>query len=183
LGLPLFPINIREKGKRLIMKTIKVADTEVTLEYTFEAAEYKAVVQKMYLMLTGMALVKDAEDLDNPSPTEMIDGSINMFADIPETCKIAFYAGLLENNPMSNDDANLLMRSYMKENKLSYTEMFEQIKECMEEDGFFHLIGLDDALEKMSGDLTQEVQKTAPKKPADHKKAAQKKTEKSTSTK
>lgn len=164
------------------MKTIKVADTEVTLEYTFEAAEYKAVVQKMYLMLTGMALVKDAEDLDNPSSTEMIDGSINMFADIPETCKIAFYAGLLENNPMPNDDANSLMRSYMKENKLSYTEMFEQIKECMEEDGFFHLIGLDDALEKMSEDLKPEVQKTE-KKPADHKKPAQKKTEKSTSTK
>ena len=164
------------------MKTIKVADTEVTLEYTFEAAEYKAVVQKMYLMLTGMALVKDAEDLDNPSSTEMIDGSINMFADIPETCKIAFYAGLLENNPMSNDDANSLMRSYMKENKLSYTEMFEQIKECMEEDGFFHLIGLDDTLAKISGDLTPEVQKTE-KKPADHKKPAQKKTEKSTSTK
>lgn len=164
------------------MKTIKVADTEVTLEYTFEAAEYKAVVQKMYLMLTGMALVKDAEDLDNPSSTEMIDGSINMFADIPETCKIAFYAGLLENNPMSNDDANSLMRSYMKENKLSYTEMFEQIKECMEEDGFFHLIGLDDTLAKISEDLTPEVQKTE-KKPADHKKPAQKKTEKSTSTK
>lgn len=164
------------------MKTIKVADTEVTLEYTFEAAEYKAVVQKMYLMLTGMALVKDAEDLDNPSPTEMIDGSINMFADIPETCKIAFYAGLLENNPMSNDDANSLMRSYMKENKLSYTEMFEQIKECMEEDGFFHLIGLEDTLAKISEDLTPEVQKTE-KKPADHKKPAQKKTEKSTSTK
>ena len=162
------------------MKTIKIGDKEFVLEFTFEAAEYKSLVQRMFNMMTGAYIVKDAEDLENPTASNMIDGTVKMFADIPETCNIAFYAGFLENNPMSEEDSKKVMRSYMKENNISYSELFEQIKECMEKDGFFHLTGLDEMISQMFTDQTKE--KKEPKTPTDHKKAQTKST-KSTSTK
>ena len=72
------------------MKTIKIDDKEFVLEFTFEAAEHKSLVQRMFNMMTGAYIVKDAEDLDNPTASNMIDGTVKMFADIPETCNIAF---------------------------------------------------------------------------------------------
>lgn len=161
------------------MKTIKIEDTELVLEFTFEAAEHKALVQKMFNMMTGASLVKNAEDIENPTTANLIDGTVDMFSDIPETCNIAFYAGLLENNPMSKEDAKKVMRCYMKENNLSYKALFEQLKECMETDGFFHLTGLDETVTEMFTPQTKE--KNPPKAPADHQKKTTSK--KSTSTK
>lgn len=60
------------------------------------------------------------------------------------------------------------MRGYMKENKLSYTKLFKEIQEWMEEDGFFDLSGLKEMIAEMYPE-TQTEQK--PKKvPQGHKK-------------
>ena len=55
------------------MKTIKIDDKEFVLEFTFEAAEHKSLVQRMFNMMTGAYIVKDAEDLENPTASNMID--------------------------------------------------------------------------------------------------------------
>lgn len=147
------------------MITITANENEYTLEYSFEAAEYKSLVQKMFDMMTGAYLVKGAEDIENPTAADMINGTSAMFANIPETCAVAIYAGLLEHNPVSEGEAKNIMRAYMKENNKSYNQLFEDIKKCMEDDGFFHLTGLDEMIQQMA---SQAEPKT--KTPQDHKK-------------
>lgn len=162
------------------MRTITVNGNEYVLEYSFEAAENQECVQAMFQMVSGAYVIKRApqvEDGDEVSATTaMLDGVAEMVSVIPHVATIAFYAGLLEHNPMSKDDAKALMRAYMKENKISYNKIYEEIKTCMEDDGFFDLSGLTEMLqtmEKSAEDKVREI-KSAQKKTA---------TKKSTSTK
>lgn len=62
-----------------------------------------------------------------------------------------------------------IMRTYMKENDLSYNDSFAFLKECMEKDGFFKLIGLDKVMEGMTEKEVQPEVETK-KIPQDHKK-------------
>ena len=54
----------------------------------------------------------------------------------------------------------------MKENKISFRKLFEDIKTCMEDDGFFDLSGLTEMLSEMN----PTEKKKQVKKPQDHKK-------------
>lgn len=164
------------------MKTITVANKDYQLEFTFEAAEHRGLVQKMFNVLSGAYIVKHAKisnlnkNADNENTVEsMIDGASEMVAEIPHICITAFYAGLLENNPLKEDEAKALMKSYMKENKLSYSALYDELKECMENDGFFDLSGLTDMMKRMNEKTTEQTEEL-PKQPQDHQK-------KSTSTK
>ena len=155
------------------MKTLTIGGNEYKLEYTFEASEHKDTVQKMFKVLSGAYLMRkgvvidetDEEKAKEAMVNAMIDGSAEMVADVPHIVKSAFYAGLLEHNPKSEEAAYSLMKEYMKENKISYRKLFEDIKECMEDDGFFDLSGLTEMLQEMNG-----APKTAKKTPQDHKK-------------
>lgn len=150
------------------MKTLVIGERELKLEYSFKAAEHKDTVQKMFNVVSGAYLAKteiESED-ENKMASAMIDSVSLMVADIPHIVKTAFYSGLLENNPVSEEEAYELMKHYMKENKISYAKLFEDIKECMEEDGFFDLSGLTDMIQKMN----PKTSKKQPKKPQDHKK-------------
>lgn len=162
------------------MKTININGNEYKLEYSFAAAEHKATVQKMFNVVSGAYLVKDAafdtEENESKKNTvaTMINGVSEMVADIPHVVKTAFYSGLLENHPnITEDEAYQLMKQYMKENKISFNKLFENIKECMEDDGFFDLSGLKEMLESMN----QSMEEAQAKKPA------KKSTKKSASTK
>ena len=156
------------------MKTLVINENEYKLEYTFEASEHKDTVQKMFKVLSGAYLMRKGvviDDTDEEKAKEamvnaMIDGSAEMVSDVPHIVKSAFYAGLLEHNPKSEEESYSLMKEYMKENKISYRKLFEDIKECMEDDGFFDLSGLTEMLQEMNG-----TQKKAKKVPQDHKKS------------
>lgn len=141
------------------MKTIKIEKKEYQLEYTFEAAECRDLIQKMFYVLSGAYILKhtkmtetgEAVDIEKESTVAaMVDGASEMVAEIPHICPIAFYAGLLEHNQVSEDEAKKLMKAYMKENKLSFSALYEELKSYMEEDGFFELSGLTDMLKKMN---------------------------------
>lgn len=141
------------------MKTIKIGDKEYTLEFTFEAAECKGLVQSMFNVLSGAYILRNVggavggtlskEEEDEAAFRCMVDGSSEMVADIPHICKTGFYAGLLENNEVSEGEAKELMKQYMKENKISFHGMYELLKQCMEDDGFFDLSGLTEMIQKM----------------------------------
>lgn len=158
------------------MKTIQISGKEYKLEYSFEAAEYRSVVQKMFNALSGGYILKRANlnaDGGRENAAEaMLDGTAELISEIPHICVDAFYAGLLENNPVSMDEAKALMKSYMKENKLSFNGLYREIQETMEDDGFFDLTGLTEMLEEMNQAMTDEEpkKKRAPKKPQDHQK-------------
>lgn len=141
------------------MKTIKVNEEELKLEYTYDAAEYKEFVQKMFNVRSGAYLVSEVTDLDKePTVIEMFKGTVSMISDLPSICKIGFYAGLLENNPKSEIEAKEIMKSYMKENNLSYKKLYDELNKCMEDDGFFDLSGITEAVTDLFGeDQTKKV--------------------------
>lgn len=159
------------------MKTITVDNKDYQLEFTFAAAEHRELVQKMFNILSGAYIVKHAKSSDlsgentekESTVTAMIDGASEMMAEIPHVCITAFYAGLLETNPLAEDEAKSLMKAYMKQNKLSFHSLYEELKKCMEDDGFFDLSGLTDMINKMN-EGAEEQTKIA-KVPQDHKKS------------
>ena len=148
------------------MKAITVNGSEYKLEFSFEAVEHKELVKKMFDIVSGAIFVKSAKDLSKPTSEDMIDGSGNMIAELPHICVTAFYAGLLENNPVPQDEAKTLMKAYMKENKLSFKMLYEELRQCMENDGFFDLSGL----REMSESMNEEMEEKITKIPQDHKK-------------
>lgn len=148
------------------MKAITVNGNEYKLEFSFEAVEHKELVKKMFDIVSGAIFVKSAKDLSKPTSEDMIDGSGNMIAELPHICVTAFYAGLLENNPVSQEEAKTLMKAYMKENKLSFKMLYEELRQCMEDDGFFDLSGL----REMSESMNEEMEEKITKIPQDHRK-------------
>lgn len=156
------------------MKTITVNGKELKLEYSFEAAENRDIVQKMFQFVSGSFVYKR---LTSPEASEVeeifaaFDGSAEMLSEFPHVCRLAFYVGLLENNPVSEAEAKELMKQYMKDNKLSFFKLYEEIKGIMEDDGFFVLSGIEDMLEKMneSAEKAMEAEKKITKIPKDHK--------------
>ncbi len=161
------------------MKTIQIGNEQYKLKFGFDAAENKDVVQRMFNALS-MSYIGKRLDLDgNNSKVEvaaaMIDGTADLVSDMPFICRDAFYAGLLEHHKgITVDESKELMKQYMTENKLSFKGLYEEIKEMMEDDGFFDLTGLTEMVEEMN--QTEEKTKRQVKKPQDHQK-------KSTSTK
>lgn len=129
------------------MKTITVNGKELKLEFTYEAAECKELVQKMFGVVSGAHILKNGR---KGKVAAIYEGTAEMVGEIPQICKAAFYAGLLENNPVSEDEAKALMKAYMKDNKLSYAGLYKEIKQCMEDDGFFELSGLTEMLRDMN---------------------------------
>lgn len=152
------------------MKTIKIENKDYTLEYSFKAAEHKQTVQKMFDVLSGAYLLRQTGIIDNSDNTgnskeimanAVIDGASEMVADIPHIVKTAFYSGLMENENVSEDEAYTLMKKYMKENKISFKKLFDDIKECMEDDGFFDLSGLTEMLEEMNKKTEETLKESA----------------------
>lgn len=154
------------------MKTLTINEKEYTLEYSFMAAEHKETVQKMFNVVSGAYLIKhsDVEEDKTAVMDALLQGTGEMVADIPNIVKTAFYSGLLEHHEVSEEDAYELMKSYMKENKISFKKLFDDIKTCMEDDGFFDLSGLTEMMEEMNSSVETNVKKKSPKKPQDHKK-------------
>ena len=151
------------------MTTIKVNNIEYKIEFGFDAAETEEFIQKLFRFMTGSYLAENSEDMDNLTAKDVIFGTTNMFSELPKLCALGFYAGLIQNHGFSKEESNSIMRLYMKENDLSYNDSFAFLKECMEKDGFFKLIGLDKVMEGMT---EKEVQPEAEVKkvPQDHKK-------------
>ena len=153
------------------MKKLNINGDEYTLEYSFMAAEHKGTVQKMFNIVSGAYILKQAQKADKEDiANAMYDGTSEMVADIPNIVKTCFYSGLLENHKIKEDESYELMKAYMKENKISYKKLFDDIKECMEDDGFFDLSGLTEMMEEMNNQMEESLEEKTPKTPQDHKK-------------
>lgn len=149
------------------MKTISIKDKEYTLEYSFMAAEHKDTVQKMFNIVSGAYIVKQAQTIGDDLTkvaSAMIDGTSEMVADIPNIVRTAFYSGLLENHKVTEEESYELMKSYMKENKINFKVLFDDIKKCMEDDDFFELSGLMDMIREMNVSAETQIQSKTKKK-------------------
>lgn len=120
------------------MKTILIDGKEYKFEFYFEAAMNQDFVSKCYKMVSGGYIMEDR-----------LSGVANSVAALPELCLTAFHAGLLENDAtVDKDRAKVLMRTYMKDHKLNFIQLWEELKNAMEEDGFFDLSGITEMLNK-----------------------------------
>lgn len=169
------------------MRILTIGGNEYKVEFSFEAAEYKACVDKVFRVVSGGYIMKQGmsgTEEKNEVAAALLDGTSDMFSDMASLTYTCLYAGLLENNPVENEDAaKQLFKQFFRENpdddRASFQGMFEFLKKCMEEDGFFKLTGLDKYLKEMSEAMEnaiKEKQPELPKVPADRKR-------KSTSTK
>lgn len=157
------------------MKKIKIGNKEYTMEFTFAAAECRECVQKMFWIISGAYMYKRLDESDDDKKRAekyaMLDGSADMMAEIPHVCKSAFYAGLLENHEdITEEEAKSLMKQYMKEKKISFFKLYEELKKVMEEDGFFDLSGLTEMLNTMGQGVQENAEEKIKKIPQDHKK-------------
>ena len=94
------------------MKTITVDGKEYKLEFGFDAVEVGDLVQKMFEVKSGLYVARSAQDGNNIA-VAMLDGTSEMLATIPKICVLAIYAGCLEHNPISMDEAKTLLKKYI----------------------------------------------------------------------
>ena len=172
------------------MKTLKIGEKEYVLEFSFEAARHKQLINKMFKMMSGSYLGRSgltgAEDETKADrASALIDGVADMYSEMPDTVVTAFYAGLMENNAVLNEkEASKLLKQYFKENPdseySSFPGMFNLIKECMQEDGFFKQTGLDKMIENQAKAMAEEAPEETAKSGSEKTKQTK---EKSTSAK
>lgn len=156
------------------MKILTIGGKEYTLEYSFEAAGYKSCVEKIFKMVSGgyisqQGIMGDKTETKGQLAAAFVNGTAVMFGEMADTVVTAFYAGLLESNSVLNvQTAKNLLKQYFKENPddktATYPGMYELIKQCMEEDGFFRLTGLDDVIKNL-GKAAEEAVETEAKIP------------------
>lgn len=164
------------------MKILKIGGEEYKIEYSFEAAEYKNCVDKAFKVVSGGYMAKHGQFNENNKVTGLgvlVDGTADMISDLPIIIPSFLYAGLLENNPVDDEKAaKILFRQFVKENpddeRASYYGMYNFLRNCMEEDGFFKLTGLEKMIAEMNaaaeGQMKEEVAQKSVKVPTDHKK-------------
>lgn len=142
------------------MMNINVNGKEYKVEFSFGAAECKEIVQKMFSVVNGSYLLAQT---DKSVAQASFDGLANMTADVPEICILAIYAGCIDNNPVTMDEAKELTRAYITEKRKTdksygYRTLFEEIKKAMEDDGFFELSGITAMLEEMANNVEEATQ-------------------------
>lgn len=136
------------------MKIIKINNKEYKLEFGFDSAECGELIQKMFEIKSGTHVLRSAQK-GNTIAVATLDGTSEMLSIIPKICALGFYAGMIEHNAVTEDEAKTLLRIYMKENKKSFTDVYNEIiYPCMEDDGFFFLSGI----EKMITDMNQAIE-------------------------
>lgn len=141
------------------MITFDIDNKEYKLEFGFDAAENKDIVQKMFDYMTGAYIYKE----NGNTITAMSNGAAKMVADYSEVCQMAFYAGCLQHNAVSRAEAKTLTRAYITQrrkidSKYGYYQLFDDIKKCMEDDGFFVLSGLQETIEQMNKSATEQLE-------------------------
>lgn len=139
------------------MMIINANGKEYKVEFSFGAAECESIVQRMFAFVNGSYLIAET---DKNAIQGMLDGLTNMVADIPQTCITAIYAGCLDNNPVTMEEAKNLTRTYITEKRktdksYSYKSLFEEIKKAMEDDNFFDLSGITAMIGEMSKNIKE----------------------------
>lgn len=161
------------------MKILTIGGKDYKVEFSFEAAEYKNCVDKAFKVVSGsyMARRSNYDKEDKQAMMEMIiDGTADMVSDMPLVVTSFLYAGLLEHNPVSDEaEAKGLFKQFIKENpeddRASFYGMFDFLKQCMEDDGFFKLTGLDKLVKQMNQEAKKAEEKSnSVKVPQDRKK-------------
>lgn len=140
---------------------IKANGKEYALRFSFDAAEDRTIVQKTFNYLTGSSMF---EDMDGNPVQRALEGAAITVGNMPQTCIDAVYAGCLEKNAVTREEAKQIARAYLSENKKNYRDLFLEIIKAMEEDGFFDLSGITSSLNAMAENIEKQMAEENPEK-------------------
>ena len=90
------------------MRILTIGGKEYQIEFSFDAAEYKACVDKVFKVVSGGYIMKrgiTGEEGKAEMAEAMMDGTADMFSDMASLSITCSYAGLLENNPVEDEKA------------------------------------------------------------------------------
>lgn len=155
------------------MKTLNIGGKDYTLEYTIGASLYDdCVVSVMNLLTSSVYAERGIAD-----QRKALQEQLSVVGGIPKVTLTVFYAGLLEHHGTgeyagddsdetveSLKDAKRIIGSYLQENKDTgngtWIDVLNLCTECMGDDGFLTMIGVDKMIEM------QTPRKTTKKKTA-----------------
>lgn len=133
------------------MREIKIKGKTYIIKFTHKAAKCQNCVQRVFELATGAIAMGSFPTDREPTLADMINATSAQVAMIPSLCDTMMYAGLKAENPVeTEEEAGDLLIEYMEESGKGYAEIFESFKECMEEDGFFKIAGIEDMAKNMS---------------------------------
>ena len=139
------------------MRELKINGKIYILKFTHKAAKCQKCVQKVFELLTGASVMRGMDNREEPTLAGMLTGVAYQVGEIPSLCDTLMYAGLKAENPVdTEEEAGDLLISYMEETGKDYAEIFESLKECMEEDGFFKISGIDQMIQSMNEAMEKE---------------------------
>lgn len=158
------------------MKAITIGGIDYTFEFSIEASLYSECTEKVIGLMVGAgtAHTKDKNKSEEENEKDNIKSMLSTMSDIPTVTMTMFYAGLIEHHGVLGDgtvktikEAKKLVRVYLEEHKDdekgNFYALMQEMMECMADDGFFKLIGLDKVFQ-------QTEEKKVTKIPQDHKK-------------
>lgn len=145
-------------------KIIKIGGKDYKFEYTIEASLYQDFVKRLteFTMSFGGLMakyditgknIKTENDLIDTSVEAMTDIMVKSTTQIPKLAIEGFYAGLIEHEKLSNQEAFDLYKQYLQEYRKKPSDVLREIMDKVQEDNFFDLIGLD----------LKKIAKTSPK--------------------
>lgn len=151
------------------MKVLNIGGIDYTFEFSIEASLYSEVTEKVTSLMVGAGYSQSEEE----DSKEQVKGMLATMSDIPTVAMTMFYAGLIEHHGALGDgrvksikDAKALVKTYLAEHtdddKGNFYAIMQEMMECMADDDFFKLIGLDK--------MFQTNEKKVTKIPQDHKK-------------
>lgn len=156
------------------MREIKIKGKPYIVKFTHKAAKCQNCVQRVFELATGTIAMGNLPTDREPTLADMISVTSAQVAMIPSLCDTMMYAGLKAENPVeTEEEAGDLLIEYMEETGKGYAEIFESFKECMEEDGFFKIAGIEDMAKNMNKSIRAEVEQ---EEPAEKKKTTKKTT-------
>lgn len=161
------------------MREIKIKGKPYIIKFTHKAAKCQNCVQKVFELATGVLAMGNLPTDREPTLADMINATSAQVAMIPSLCDTMMFAGLKAENPVATEEeAGDLLIEYMEEAGKGYAEIFESFKECMEEDGFFKIAGIEDMTRNMGKSIQAETEPeaTAVETPEPKKKTTTKKT-------
>ena len=133
------------------MREIKIKGKPYIIKFTHKAAKCQNCVQKVFELVTGAMTMGNLPTDREPTLADMISATSAQVAMIPSLCDTMMFAGLKAENPVATEEeAGDLLIEYMEETGKGYAEIFESFKECMEDDGFFKIAGIEDMAKNMS---------------------------------
>lgn len=151
-------------------KIIRIGGNDYKMEFTIEASLYQDFVEKLskYVLdfstlmaeydINGKS-IKNEKDLVKMSSEAVKSMFLTQTTQTPYLAMVGFYAGLMEHQKMSQEQAKELYKQYLTEYNKKPAEVLAEIMEKVQEDNFFQMIGLD--IQKMK--LPTQTKKTSTK--------------------